>query len=1273
MSNQQVFRGALGYRISSSRLIAAVITALVVVTACSPAQAQGGRVIISEIHYRDPQGTSLDFVEIENTGSAPVDIGGWAFVEGIRHEFAPGTVIAPGGREVVCRDPDALATRFGLAAADLHQWIGSGLSGGGEEVTLADASGVVVDRVRYDDEAPWPLAADGGGPSLQRFCATAPSGLPANWGAPMTGPTPLEPNPAEACPPPPLPAPAVAINEIYYHPALDRDAELEFVELVNTTDAAIDLDGYCFSQGLGFCFAEGDVLAPRAFVVVARNAEALREHFRIDNVVGDFIGQLSNDGERITLIDPEGRLVDSVRYGDSGDWSPAADSLGFSLEKITPRAPSDDPASWNDSGSADSLAPDTVEWETVTLTGQGTSDRVIIHAGGPGEFLIDDISLVRVDDPDRNLLANGDFETGVEPWELRGNHSDSRWSRADDGGPVFERGALHLISRGRGSSSSSVRVDATESIDRSGDVTYQLRFSFAHLTGEKSLTVRLSLATPSRGLYFRMGGTNEVVSPGEKNLIGRPVPPPFVTDIQRSPRQPTSADPVTITASVRGGATSVRLLAELAGGPVELDMRDDGASGDGEAGDGIYGVELPPQPHDTPVIFKIEAASETDVRTFPGRSEPQTHHGYYVNDNVPDSPLPIYTMILPTNNPRAWIAALNCTTYRPCSFAVDGDLYYNIGIRRRGGSVCGDPDVIKKFMKLKFHRGQLFEGQLKLNLQSLWTDKSLIRENMSWKVFEEMGEPACEHYYIRLHANGEYFGLYAGFEHPDSRFLERVGLNPAGNLYKATASREEANGTYEKKTNEREGMEDLREFLRTMHGTPRTQLTEFFEERMDGDSVIAYQASQILINNRDYPHKNHYLYHDTATGKWSVTAWDLDLSYGKRWDGNFEGVLNDQMDNPGISPWHTTNVRGDGLGNHLLDKFFSQSGDYYRRAYVVRLWGAIHERYTLDFYERKIQAYQDLLMDEQDEDIRAWGRSRASANDRAAPAAFLPNLDRVRDHIRIRRGFLINYLRSRERFEGHDRMMITEIMYNSASGSETEFLELWNNSGRAIDASGWSIEGIGYSFPEGTTIGDSEVIVVAKNPALLQSLQEIPARVFGPYRGDLDNRGEELRVKDAGPGHPATVDRVRYDDRAPWPRRADGFGYSLELVDVEADMDSAAVKNWSISAEIGGSPGRVAGISVDSEPFRRGDCDADGAVTISDVVSILRFIFRGDMSPTCLAGCDLDGDAGLAVDDAIVLLGRMFMRSEVQIPFPGPTECAPVAGAQCEVSNCAAP
>ncbi len=1229
-------------------------------------------VVINEIYYQPPEDLELEFIEFHNPTAEAVDVGGWMITKGVRYEFPPGTMITANGYLVVCRSPESVADYFGLPESALHGWGSFALENRGETITLVNKSGLVVDKVRYDNEVPWPADAAGFGPSLQRLCPTADPNLPNNWAGELgQEPTPGGPNVQTDCPPPPLPPPAVAINEIHYHPVGDRDAELEFVELTNTTDQSIDLSGYCFSQGMTFCFPEGYILLPGDFVVVCRDAEAVGTTFGGVNLVGNFSGQLSNDGERITLVDETGQLVDSVRYRDCEDWPVGPDSLGYSLEKIVPAAVSDDPASWADSGAYDTTGE--TGWQTVSVIGQATSSRLYFYVEGFSQFLIDNVSLVDVNDPDTNLIPNGTFDESIDPWEGRGNHDQSRWSR-DPSGTMFDDAALHVIAIAAGTgSSNSVRVEATEELNLAPEVRYRLTFDYLHITGSRALVARLSVATPSRGIYFELEGVSSgSVTAGRENNAAQETLPPFVSTVGRIPQEPLSIDWTAITARVRGAVTHVTLTADLAGGTEEFEMLDDGLSDNGVAGDGLYGVVLPPQPHNTAVTFRITAASATESRDFPSRTDPQGCYGYYVNDYRPDTVLPVFTLLVP-GSPRSFTQSLSCSSYRDCSFAYQGDLYTNMEIRARGQSICG---ATKRFMKLRFNHGHMFQGVRKLNLQSLWTDKSLIRERMSWELFDEMTNPACFHYYIRLHANGDYFGLYAAMEHPDKFFLDRNDLNPAGNLYKATASREERDGTYEKKTNENGDYSDLRAFLNELHDTPRGSLVQFFTNNVDADVMIDYQASNVLINNRDYPHKNHYLYHDTDRDRWLPIIWDIDLSYGKKWDGSYGGVYHDKMDNPGITPWYTTTVRGGGIGNHFLDKFFAQAGTHYRRAYLTRLWDAIHEKYTIEFYEEKISTFRTLLWDEQLEDIAEWGRTSATADDPTAPAEFDPNLDRVRQHIAIRRNYLINYLRNTEGFTTHDRLKITEIMYNPPGPEDAEFLELWNNSGKAINIAGWTVDGLGettelgdrleFVFPANSFIAEGEVFILAKDPTVFTQTYGPVARVFGPYPGNLNNAGEMLRVKDAGPGYPATVDVVRFSDNAPWPLRADGLGYSLELQDVDVDTDNDPAEAWRASLGIGGSPGSTGeGLIY----FTRGNCNGDRLVDISDAVAILLYLFMGGPEPLCWDGCDVNGDEGVALDDAIVLLQYLFAGRELTVP-PIPGECLPAREGFCEVTNC---
>lgn len=143
------------------------------------------QVVINEILYHAPaELDDLQYVELHNAGSQPVDIGNWAFTKGIQYRFPAGARIEPRGYVVVCADADRFQEHYAVAAAGVFQ---SKLGRKGERIELTDASGKRVDSVKFDDKAPWPTGPDGHSGSLERICPTAGSDDPANWiGSPLS-------------------------------------------------------------------------------------------------------------------------------------------------------------------------------------------------------------------------------------------------------------------------------------------------------------------------------------------------------------------------------------------------------------------------------------------------------------------------------------------------------------------------------------------------------------------------------------------------------------------------------------------------------------------------------------------------------------------------------------------------------------------------------------------------------------------------------------------------------------------------------------------------------------------------------------------------------------------------------------------------------------------------------------------------------------------------------------------------------------------------------
>ena len=153
-------------------------------------------------------------------------------------------------------------------------------------------------------------------------------------------------------------------------------------------------------------------------------------------------------------------------------------------------------------------------------------------------------------------------------------------------------------------------------------------------------------------------------------------------------------------------------------------------------------------------------------------------------------------------------------------------------------------------------------------------------------------------------------------------------------------------------------------------------------------------------------------------------------------------------------------------------------------------------------------------------------------------------------------------------------IVINEIMYNPSGeqGDDDfyEFLELYNNEDYDVDLSGWNFTaGIEYTFAAETTIGAGDYLVIAKDPASIETYYSITG-VYGPFSGNLGNSGELVQLADADG---TVADYVEYADVAPWPTAPDGSGPSLELS--EPSADNSLAENWHASSDLGGTPGAV--------------------------------------------------------------------------------------------------
>jgi hypothetical protein len=138
---------------------------------------------------------------------------------------------------------------------------------------------------------------------------------------------------------------------------------------------------------------------------------------------------------------------------------------------------------------------------------------------------------------------------------------------------------------------------------------------------------------------------------------------------------------------------------------------------------------------------------------------------------------------------------------------------------------------------------------------------------------------------------------------------------------------------------------------------------------------------------------------------------------------------------------------------------------------------------------------------------------------------------------------------------------------------------------------GWALtDGVDFTFPVGAYVpAGGYALVVPIDPATFRTTYDIDAAVpiYGPFENDtrLANGGE--RVALSRPGDPEVnqpppgetppyvpyieIEKVSYNDAAPWPTEPDGLGPSLERV--APDLYANDPAHWEASDDAGGTPG----------------------------------------------------------------------------------------------------
>ncbi len=423
---------------------------------------------------------------------------------------------------------------------------------------------------------------------------------------------------------------SIVINEIMYQhaprflPSGSTPNPEEWIELYNRSAAPVDLSGWQLRGGIAFDFA-ATTLPPGGFLVIAQDPAALAAKFPAISVLGPFSGTLSNRGDRLRLLDPNGNTADEVAYQTSGRWDQRADGRGSSLELRHPNADNALPESWAASDEGHQST-----WQSFSWTGTGAAfpgtnnptlyNELILGLLNDGTCLVDDLSVKEVSAGNRELIQNGSFSSGTaDTWRLLGNHGiHGRSLVVDDpsspGNKVLEIAATGATEHMHNHCETTLKAGSTF-VTLNASSTYTISFRARWVSGCPRLNARLYFNRLARTVLLPM--PENTGTPGAPNSRWIPNPGPSLSLLQHLPAVPAADTPVTV---------SLRAADPDGMGPVNLRWRRDGASLWNTiplSGGPTYAALLPGQPAGTLVEFYIEAsdaAATAATARFPAAS-----------------------------------------------------------------------------------------------------------------------------------------------------------------------------------------------------------------------------------------------------------------------------------------------------------------------------------------------------------------------------------------------------------------------------------------------------------------------------------------------------------------------------------------------------------------------------------------------------------------------------------------------------------------------------
>ena len=295
-----------------------------------------GDVLINEV-MADSRGLTklpaTEYVELHNTTDHEIDLEGWAFVYDKTSIPLPDAELSAGGYAVLYKAGREISVADGAAEVAVKRFPANMINAG-KPLALKDPSGTVIHSYTY------PKAK--AGRSIERgegdkwHLSTDPrGGTPGEENSEGAPDKPDKPEKPKASPG------DVLINEVMADPrGLTKLPATEYVELHNTTDHEINLEGWAFVYDkTSISLPDAELPAGGYVVLYKAGREISVAEGAVEVAVKRFPANMINAGKPLALKDPSGTVIHSYTYpkakagrsierGEGDKWHLSSDPRG---------------------------------------------------------------------------------------------------------------------------------------------------------------------------------------------------------------------------------------------------------------------------------------------------------------------------------------------------------------------------------------------------------------------------------------------------------------------------------------------------------------------------------------------------------------------------------------------------------------------------------------------------------------------------------------------------------------------------------------------------------------------------------------------------------------------------------------------------------------------------------------------------------------------------------------------------------------------------------